>query len=82
MGSCLTLRNALSEEINVLTRQKTLPGRSAWVESKEQGEGTQENCSALWLAISDFMGMGLVSGLSLINLLAQPGLGLTQGPFW
>lgn len=66
----------------MLTRQKTLPGRSAWVESKEQGEGTQENCSALWLAISDFMGMGLVSGLSLANYLAWSIFGLTQGPCW
>ena len=34
---------------------------------KQQGEGTQENCSAMWLAVSGFMVMGLVAGLSLAN---------------
>ena len=29
--------------------------------------GTQENCSAKWLAVSSFMVMGLVSGWSLAN---------------
>ena len=32
---------------------------------EQQGKGTQENCSAMWLAVSGFMVMGLVSGLSL-----------------
>ena len=31
------------------------------------GKGTQENCSVTWLAVSGFMVMGLVSGLSLAN---------------
>ena len=35
------------------------------------GKGTQENChvapTAIWLAFSDFMVMGLISGLSLAN---------------
>ena len=31
------------------------------------GKGTQENCSAAWLAVSGFMVMGLVSGWSLVN---------------
>ena len=31
------------------------------------GKGTQENCSAMWLAVSGLMVMGLVSGLSLAN---------------
>ena len=31
------------------------------------GKGTQENCSVTWRAVSDFMVMGLVSGLSLAN---------------
>ena len=29
---------------------------------EQEGEGTQENCSAAWLAVSGFMVMGLVSG--------------------
>ena len=40
-GSCLTLRKELTEETDVLTKQETLLGRGAWVESRE-GEGTQE----------------------------------------
>ena len=31
---------------------------------EQYGKGTQENCSAMWLTVSDFMVMGLVSGLS------------------
>ena len=42
---------------------------------EQQGKGTQENCSATWLAVLGFMVMGLVSGLSLA-------ITLTQGPFW
>ena len=33
----------------------------------QEGEGTQENCSVSWLAVSGFTVMGLVSGLSLAN---------------
>ena len=36
----------------------------------------------MWLAVSNFMGMGLISGLSLANHLAWLVLGLTQGPSW
>ena len=50
--SCLTLRNELSEETHVLTKQEILLGK-----------GTQEHCSA----VSGFMVMGLVSRLSLAN---------------
>ena len=39
---------------------KMCPGR-------EQVRGTQENCSATWLAVSGFMVLGLVSRLSLAN---------------
>ena len=38
VGSCLTLGNELSKEIHVLTRQETLLGRCAWVESRRVGE--------------------------------------------
>ena len=34
---------------------------------RAEGKGTQENCSASWLAVSGFMAMGLVSRLSLAN---------------
>ena len=34
---------------------------------EQQGKGTQENCSASWLAVSGSMVMGLVSGWSLAN---------------
>ena len=34
---------------------------------EQQGKGTQENCSAMWLAVSDFMVMVLVSGVSLAS---------------
>ena len=36
----------------------------------------------MWLAVSGFMGMGLVSGLSLANGLAKFVPGLAQGPSW
>ena len=34
---------------------------------EQEGKGTQENCSAMWLEISGFMVTGFVSGLSLAN---------------
>ena len=34
---------------------------------EQVGKGTQENCSVTWLAVSGFMVMGWVSGLSLAN---------------
>ena len=42
---------------------------------EQQGKGTQENSSVTWLAVSGFMVMGLVSGLSLASH-------LTQSPSW
>ena len=42
----------------MLTKQEILLGK---------GKGTQENCSAAWLAVLGFMVMGLVSGWSLAN---------------
>ena len=63
MDSCLTLRNQLSEETHVLTEQEILLGKGG----EQKGKGTQEDCSAPWLAVSGFMVMGLVSGLSLTN---------------
>ena len=64
-GSCLTFRKELSKETLADKARdfigKGHPGR------EQQGKGTQENCSATWLAVSGFMLMGLVSQLSLTN---------------
>ena len=49
---------------------------------EQQGKGTQENCSATWLAVSGFTVTGLVSGLSLAIHLAWPKFPLTQSPSW
>ena len=38
VGSCLTLRNELSKETHVPTKQETLLGRSIWVKSSMAGE--------------------------------------------
>lgn len=43
VGSCLTLGSELSEESHVLTKQVIGKGRT---DGEQQGEGTQENCSA------------------------------------
>ena len=64
-GSGLTLRNELSKETHVLTKQEILLGRGA--QAEQEGKGTQENSSATCLTVSGFMVMGLVSRLSLTN---------------
>ena len=64
MGSCLT-RKELSEEI-CADKARDFIGRGH-PGGEQQGKGTQENCSAAWLAFLGFMLMGLVSGLSLAN---------------
>ena len=38
LGSCLTLRNELSEETHVLTKQETLLGKGTQVESRRVRE--------------------------------------------
>ena len=54
-----------------------------WYSGREQqSKGNQENRSIMWLTISDFMVMGLVSGFSLANHLAWPVFSMTQGPSW
>ena len=50
----------------MLTKQEILlgkghPGR------EQEGKGSQENCSAMWLEVSGFMVMVLVSKLFLAN---------------
>ena len=49
----------------MLTKQETIGRRHPGGE--QQGKGTQENCSAMWLTVSGFMVMGLVSRVSLDN---------------
>ena len=50
----------------MLAKQEILLGRGS-PGGEQEGQGTQENCSATWLAVSGFMVMGLVSGWSLAN---------------
>ena len=50
----------------MLTKQEIFIGKGQ-LGGEQQGKGTQENCSAAWLAMSGFMVMGLVSGWSLAN---------------
>ena len=64
LGSCLTLRNELSEEIHVLTKQEILLGKGTRVEGSRVREPRR---TALLLVVSGFMVMGLVSGWSLAN---------------
>ena len=62
----------------MLTKQKTL---YECLGGKQQGEGTQENCSATWLAVSSFMVMKLVSGFSLANHPVLASIWSDSGPF-
>ena len=80
MGSCLTLRNELSEETHGLTMQEALLGSGAQLENNRVREPrrTALPCASQ----SGFIGMELVSGLSLTTHLSWPVLGLTQGPSW
>ena len=64
-GSCLTLRKELSEE-TLADKARDFIGKG-YLGREQQGKGTQEKCSATWLAVSGFMLMGLVSCLSLTN---------------
>ena len=63
----LTLGNGLSKETHTCADKardfigKGHPG------GEQEGKGAQENSSAKWLAVLDFMVMGLVSRLSLAN---------------
>ena len=50
----------------MLTKQEILLGKGH-PGGEQEGKGSQENCSATWLAVSGFMVMGLVSGWSLAN---------------
>ena len=65
VGSCLTLGKEFSEE-TCADKARDFIGRGH-LGGEQQGMGTQENSCATWLAVSGFMVMGLVSGLSLAN---------------
>ena len=83
VGSCLTVRNELSEETCAdKTRDFIGKGHPG---GEQQGQGTQENSSATWLAVLGFMGMELVSGLSLAKsfwLRVLPGDTRIAQPRW
>ena len=64
MCSFLTPGNALSEETHVVTKQNIGKGHLG---GEQKGKGTQEDCSAMWLEVSGFTVMGLVSRLPLTN---------------
>ena len=49
---------------------------------EQQGKGAQENCSTMWLAVSGFMVIGLVSGLSLASHPACAHIWPDSGPSW
>ena len=52
----------------MLTKQETLLGRGAWVESSRVRKPKRTALPrATWLAVSGFMVMGLISGLSLAS---------------
>ena len=74
MGSYLTLRNEMSKETQVLTKEETLLGRIVQEEIRRISES---NRTALpcGLQFQVFMVMGLVSGC-LWSII------LTQGPSW
>ena len=66
LGSCLTLRNELSEETHVLTKQEILLGKGTRVESSRVRE-PRRTALLRGLEVLGFMVMGLVSGWSLAN---------------
>ena len=65
VGSCLTLRNELSEE-TCAEKARDFIGKG-YSGKEQQSKGTQENCSVVWLVVSGFMVIGLLSRLSLAN---------------
>ena len=70
MDCFLTVSDELSQEIYVLTKKRLL--EKGHLDREQQEKGTQENCSSMWLEVSGFMVMGLVSRLPLTSHLAWP----------
>ena len=54
----------------MLTKKRLL--EKGHLDREQQEKGTQENCSAMWLTVSGFMVMGLVSRLPLASHLDWP----------
>ena len=65
MGSYITLRNELSKETHMLTKQEPLLERSAWAESRRVIEPRRTALPCC--SVSGFMVKGLVSRLSLAS---------------
>ena len=65
VGSCLTLGNELSEE-TCADKARDFTGKGC-PGGEQEGEGTQEDCSATWLAVLSLTVIKLVSGLSLAS---------------
>ena len=63
-GFCLTLGNEFSETCADKTKDFIGKGHLG---REQEGQGTQENCSAAWLTVSGLGVMRLVSRLSLAN---------------
>ena len=66
LGSCLTLGSELSGGDPRADKARDFLGKGC-PGGEQEGQGTQENCSATWLTVLGFMVMGLVSGLSSAN---------------
>ena len=62
LGSCLTLGNDLSEE-TCADKARGFIGKGC-LGGEQEGQGTQEDSSVTCLAVSGFVVMGLVFGLS------------------
>ena len=65
MGSCLTLRNELSKETHILTKQEALLGRGTWVESRRENPGLQCCVAGNLGFYSNGVSFWVVSGQSL-----------------
>ena len=65
MGSYITLRNELSKETHMLTKQEPLLERSAWAESRRVREPRRTALPCC--SVSGFMVKGLVYRLSLAS---------------
>ena len=77
-GSCLTIRNELSED-TCADRARDFVGKGC-LGREQQGKRTQGNCSATRLAVLGFV--VTVSGCLWPIILLVPIFGLTQGPAW
>ena len=59
VDSCLTLGNELSMERSAI-QMRDFFGKG-YQGGGQEGEGNRENCSSMWLTVSGFMVIGLVS---------------------